>query len=93
MRDVAWRHPDGRDMNEGDWRDSGASVLGMYLRNKEDDVLVWFNRRIEPVVARLPDGAWQVGLVSDHTATVGLVENTATLPPRSVVALIRPASA
>jgi glycogen operon protein len=89
VRDVVWLHPDGREMSEGDWRYSGASVLGMHLRNKDDEVLVWFNRRVEPVVARLPDCNWQVGLISDHTANVGLVESTATLPPRSVTALIR----
>ena len=54
IRDVVWLHPDGREMNEGDWNDSGASVLGMHLRHKDDEVLVWFNRRVEPVVARLP---------------------------------------
>lgn len=90
VRDVVWLHPDGREMSEDDWRYSGASVLGMHLRNKEDEVLVWFNRRIEPVVARLPDHNWQIGIVSDHTANVTLVESTATLPPRSVTALTRP---
>jgi glycogen operon protein len=90
VRDVVWLHPDGREMNEGDWRQSGASVLGMHLRNKDDEVLVWFNRRIEPVVARLPDNNWQVGIVSDHAAQVVLMEATATLTPRSVTALIRP---
>jgi glycogen operon protein len=89
VRDVVWLHPDGREMSEGDWRYSGASVLGMHLRNKDDEVLVWFNRRVEPVVARLPDCNWQVSLISDHTANVGLVESTATLPPRSVTSLIR----
>lgn len=91
VRDVVWLHPDGREMVEGDWRYSGASVLGMHLRNKDDAVLVWFNRRIEPVVARLPDPDWQIGLVSDHTAKVDLIGSTATLPPRSVTALVRPA--
>ena len=76
-------------MNEGDWRYSGASVLGMQLHNKDDEVLVWFNRRIEPVVARLPHGPWEIGIVSDHTAGVSMVEGTATLPPRSVVAMVR----
>ena len=90
VRDVVWLHPDGREMNEDDWRYSGASVLGMHLRNKDDEVLVWFNRRIEPVVAHLPDSHWQVGIVSDHTAQVTLMESTATLTPRSVTALIRP---
>lgn len=88
VRDVVWLHPDGREMNEGDWMDSGASVLGMLLHHKDDRVLVWFNRRIEPVVARLPEGEWALGAVSDDSTEVGFSEHTAVLPPRSVVALI-----
>ena len=91
VRDVVWLHPDGREMNEGDWQDSSASVLGMQLRNKDDEVLVWFNRRSEPVVAHLPEGQWAVGIQSDDTAEVGFSEGTATLTPRSVVALVRAA--
>jgi glycogen operon protein len=91
-RDVVWLHPDGREMNEGDWNDSSASVLGMQLRFKGDEVLVWFNRRIEPVVARLPEGGWAIGIQSDPGEAVALTEGTATLPPRSVVALVRPES-
>lgn len=90
VRDVVWLHPDGREMNDGDWNDSGASVLGMHLRDQDDEVLVWFNRRIEPVVARLPEGDWSVGLQSEDGSDVPIQDGTATLPPRSVVALIRP---
>ncbi|UXN68699.1 glycogen debranching protein GlgX [Devosia neptuniae] len=89
VRDVVWLHPDGREMNEGDWRDSAASVLGMQLTNKDDQVLVWFNRRAEPVVARLPEGNWAVGIQSDSSAEIAFSEGTATLTPRSVVALVR----
>ncbi|QQR37784.1 glycogen debranching protein GlgX [Devosia oryziradicis] len=89
IRDVVWLHPDGREMNEGDWNDSGASVLGMHLRHKDDEVLVWFNRRVEPVVARLPEGGWQVGILSEATASVPVADGTATLSPRSVIALVR----
>jgi len=89
VRDVVWLHPDGREMNEGDWGASGGSVLGMHLRNKDDEVLVWFNRRAEPVVAHLPEGGWTVGVESDNTAAVAIAEGTATLTPRSVVALVR----
>ena len=92
IRDVVWLHPEGREMAQGDWNDSTASVLGMHLRHKDDEVLIWFNRRIEPVVARLPEGDWAVGLHSDGTSEVVLTEGTATLTPRSVVALVRPAS-
>ncbi len=93
VRDVVWLHPEGREMTEDDWRQSGASVLGMHLMHKDDDVLVWFNRRTEPVVARLPEGGWQVGILSDNMAEVAITEGTATLTPRSVVALVRSASA
>lgn len=89
-RDVVWLHPDGREMNEGDWNDASASVLGMLLHHKDDEVLVWFNRRIEPVVARLPEGDWAVGIQSDPNAEIAFTEGTATLSPRSVVALVRP---
>ncbi|MEO8686118.1 MAG: alpha-amylase family glycosyl hydrolase, partial [Devosia sp.] len=91
FRDVVWLHPDGREMTAGDWQESGASVLGMQLRTKDDEVLVWFNRRAEPVVARLPEGDWVVGIESDDHADVALSEGTATLTPRSVVALVRDA--
>jgi glycogen debranching enzyme len=64
-------------------------VLGMQLRFKGDEVIVWFNRRIEPVVARLPMGRWAVGIQSDPGEPIALTEGTATLPPRSVVALVR----
>ncbi|HEV7345067.1 MAG TPA: glycogen debranching protein GlgX [Devosia sp.] len=90
VRDVVWWHPDGHEMTEGDWGRSGASVLGMQLRHKNDEVLIWFNRRTEPVVARLPDGDWRVGILSDNGASVAITEATATLTPRSVVALVRP---
>jgi glycogen operon protein len=89
VRDVIWWHPDGREMNEGDWSASDASVLGMQLRSKDDEVLVWFNRKVEPVMAHLPEGQWQIGMLSDETAGVTIAEGKATLPPRSVAALLR----
>jgi glycogen operon protein len=91
-RDVVWLHPDGREMNEGDWRDSGASVLGMHLRVADDEVLVWFNRRTEPVSAALPAregfSGWDVGIGSDAAANVEINDNRVMLPARSVLALV-----
>ncbi|WP_244466866.1 glycogen debranching protein GlgX [Devosia geojensis] len=87
VRDVVWLHPDGREMTEGDWSEHGASVLGMHLSVKKDVVLVWFNRRSEAVVARLPEGNWSVGFQSD-AAEVTFAGGAATLPPRSVVVLV-----
>jgi glycogen operon protein len=78
-------------MNEGDWNDPGASVLGMLLNSQGEKMLVWFNRRTESVPAQLPTGEWQVALESDDTAEVPLENGKLVLPPRSVVALV-PAS-
>ncbi|MGN6100524.1 MAG: glycogen debranching protein GlgX [Devosia sp.] len=49
IRDVVWRHPDGREMNDGDWNDPGASVLGMHLDMAGDELFFWLNRRFELV--------------------------------------------
>ena len=87
-RDVAWLHPDGREMQEGDWTDSAASVLGMLLAANDDVVLVWFNRGMEPVLAKLPAGNWAVGHASDDKAGVAMAEGMIILPPRSVLALV-----
>jgi glycogen operon protein len=89
-RDVVWWQPDGREMNEGDWGDPHASVLGMELRSGGDHVLVWFNRRGEPAPVKLPKGGWLLGLISDDKATVGFRAGEAVLPPRSVVVLLPP---
>jgi glycogen operon protein len=89
VRDVTWLHPDGREMTEGDWSDAGASVLGMHLQTPADEVLVWFNRRIDLVHAKLPPGDWQVGLVSDPEADPLCEGWVVDLPPRSVVALVK----
>ena len=88
MRDVAWLHPDGREMNDGDWQDRGASVLGMHLRTGADRVLVWFNRRAEAARAVLPEGHWAIGMQSDDKARVTFWPGCVMLPPRSVIALI-----
>lgn len=89
VRDVAWLHPDGREMQVGDWNEAGASVLGIRLTHGADDLIVWFNRRIEPVLARLPEGYWKAGLCSDDTAVVPVAAGAATLPPRAVVVLVK----
>ncbi|SFV30233.1 glycogen operon protein [Devosia crocina] len=89
VKDVVWLHPDGREMNEGDWNDSGASVLGMHIRHKDDEVLVWFNRRIESVAAQLPEGEWTVGIDSDPDTEVTIEDGQVQIGARSVLALVR----
>lgn len=90
VRDVIWLHPDGREMNEGDWNDAGASVLGMYLRHKDDEVLVWFNRRIEAVNARLLEGGWSIGIDSHPDPAHVVIDGSVQVGARSVLALVRP---
>jgi glycogen operon protein len=89
IRDVVWWHQDGREMNDGDWNNAGQSILGMQLRTADDEVLVWFNRHAEDRRAVLPDGQWQIGLLSDDHAQAPIEGNRITLPARSVLALIR----
>ena len=89
LRDVAWLHQQGREMNHDDWNNSGQSVLGMHLRTATDEVLVWFNRHAEGVQAILPPGPWAIGLISDDKTPAAFTGNTLLLPPRSVVALLR----
>jgi glycogen operon protein len=89
-RDVIWRNRLGTEMDNGQWTDPGASVLGMHLNMAGDEVLVWFNRMSEPASIPLgPTGRrWAVGLVSDDTAEVKLDRSHVVVPPRSVLALV-----
>ena len=90
VRDVVWLHYEGHEMRAEDWTESGASVLGMQLATTDDALLVWFNRRAEPVDARLPEGPWEVGFVSDEGASPQVdEEGRVTIPARSVLALVR----
>ena len=89
IRDVVWWHQDGREMNDGDWNNAGQSMLGMQLKTTDDEVLVWFNRHAEEKQARLPEGDWVVDFVSDEQEQLPIAGGAVTLPPRSVVALLR----
>lgn len=90
FRDVIWLHPEGREMEPGDWMHPGSSVVGMFLHEGGEIMLVWFNRLGESVEAELPveDGLeFRVALVSCVDCDVEIVEGRITLPGRSVVVL------
>src|SRR3569833_2146460 len=89
LRDGVWWHQDGREMNDGDWNYAGQSMLGMQLKTTADEVLVWFIRHAEEKQARLPVGDWVVDFVSDEQEQLPIAGGAVTLPPRSVVALLR----
>jgi glycogen operon protein len=62
----------------------------MDLKHKDDEVLVWFNRRIDPVEATLPPGEWVVGIDSDPDTAVTFSDGKVVVGARSVLALVRP---
>jgi isoamylase len=52
--DVAWLRPDGAVMEDGDWHDPDARVLGMWLQNSTEGLLVLVNSHFEDVDFALP---------------------------------------
>src|SRR5690606_31555693 len=89
FKDVMWLRPDAAEMTEADWNSPDASVLGMFLHEEGEILLVWLNRRREPVEVQVPgDGLdFDVALVSAIDAVVEIGEGKQALPPRSVVIL------
>ncbi|WP_196257810.1 glycogen debranching protein GlgX [Pelagibacterium limicola] len=90
FKDVTWLHPEGREMTDGDWMHPGSSVVGMFLHEAGEVMLVWFNRLYHSVDAVLPEEkglAFKTSLVSCPDADVSVEGNRITLPARSVVVL------
>ena len=89
FKDVMWLRPDAAEMTEADWNSPDASVLGMFLHEEGEILLVWLNRLREPVEVQVPGGGldFDVALVSAIDAVVEIGEGKLTLPPRSVVIL------
>jgi glycogen operon protein len=67
LSDIGWFRPDGSPMNDEDWRDAPARVLGVFLngdgiesrdphgyRLRDDSFYLAFNAEPEPVVFKLP---------------------------------------
>jgi glycogen operon protein len=86
-RSVVWWHPEGHEMSEAEWADPGASVLGTELFVPDSHVIVWFNRRVETVKAKLPEGKWSLGFRSGHE-DAPVADDVVELPLRSVVILL-----
>lgn len=90
FKDVMWLHPDGREMTGDDWTAPDASVLGMFLHEAGETMLVWFNRLREQVEAVLPKEnglVFEVVLISNAVAEAPIADGTICLPQRSVVVL------
>jgi isoamylase len=67
LNDIVWLHPDGEPMEDGQWTEEGAKVLGMYLNGNgirgldatghpiiDDHFLLYFNAGMEDVEIVLP---------------------------------------
>jgi isoamylase len=67
LNDIVWLHPDGEPMEDGQWTEEGAKVLGMYLNGNgirgldatgnaivDDHFLLYFNAGTDDVEIVLP---------------------------------------
>jgi glycogen operon protein len=89
-KDVMWVRPDGAEMTEEDWNRPDSGVLGMFLHEAGEVLLVWFNRLREEIEVTLPGEQglnFEVALVSAVDAEIVIGDARLTLPPRSVVIL------
>jgi len=70
-KDLAWIHPEGREMTEADWFDESLHTFGMFVSGsplrapgsrgeelRDASFLMWFNAHPEPGKAVLPANEW-----------------------------------
>jgi len=102
-RDIAWLHPAGREMSEGDWNDSSLRCLALHMTGAVDprlgagsDLLAVFNAAPGPVDLLLPDAsdgdAWRMVLDTEQPdgmarGRIVRCKEALSLAPRSTVLL------
>jgi glycogen debranching enzyme GlgX len=70
-KDLAWVHPEGREMTEADWFDDRLLTFGMFVSGdplrapgphgellRDTSFLLWFNAHAVPGKAKLPRNQW-----------------------------------
>ena len=70
-KDLAWLHPEGREMSEDDWHDDSQQVIGMFVSGDplrspgprgeqlhDSSFMIWLNAEAEPVEVKLPVNDW-----------------------------------
>ena len=76
-KDLAWVHPEGREMRGDDWQDDALRVIGMFVSGdplrspgprgeqiRDASFLIWFNGSDADCEVRLPENEWvQTGTV------------------------------
>jgi glycogen operon protein len=85
-KDLAWFHPDGRELADADWFDAGLRTVGMYLDGRglrergkrgelivDDSYLLILNPADEPISFTLPKAPWAdaYDVVIDTTFATG----------------------
>ena len=102
--DTVWLAPEGREMQEQDWRLPFARCFGMLMvgerlverdergeRMEDDDLLLLLNAHHEPIEFSLPDSPWSVLLDTARPAATP-EGKTYSLQARSLALLTRPRS-
>ena len=94
-KDLAWFHPDGRELTDADWFDAGLRTLGMYLDGRglrhrgsrgevimDDSYLLLLHSGDDPVSFTLPGRPWadEYQVVVDTRAEGGQPDATVVLP-------------
>ena len=70
-KDLAWLHPDGREMVDGDWYDDGLRTVGMFVsgsplrspgphgeQQHDKSFVLWLNAGHVPAEVDLPENDW-----------------------------------
>ena len=70
-KDLAWMHPDGREMTASDWHDDGLHTVGMFVSGdplrspgprgeqlRDSSFVIWLNASSQDVEVRLPENDW-----------------------------------
>jgi glycogen operon protein len=90
LKEIAWLTPDGREMEESDWRDPGSHVLGMLLAGEESWLLL-LNGGGRSREFALPGwsgpGGWTEVLNTAHAVSREARTGSISLHPHSLVLL------
>jgi glycogen debranching enzyme GlgX len=70
-KDLAWLHPEGREMSDDDWHDAALTTVGMVVTGSplrapgphgeqqvDKSFMLWLVSGDDPVTVRLPDNDW-----------------------------------
>ncbi|WP_426245263.1 glycogen debranching protein GlgX [Nocardioides sp. LHG3406-4] len=70
-KDLAWLHPDGREMSGEDWLDDSISTFGMFVlgdplrfpgvhgeQQRDRSFMIWLNAGADDVVLTMPENSW-----------------------------------